>query len=412
MTFWQNQTGASIIQGMLLASVVAAMGYVGTRMVQDQKLAAKSAVVRNNVEQLHDMAYAILQNKDNCTATIIANGLEDDPTWSRPDTETMNAIVTRNASTGTGTNIFEVNQSATYNSSRTYMNNTVTIDSMRLIKPTGLNFANPAMFEIVYRKLDTSSNKRLGQGYGGQTTKKLLPIKIQRNLNTNKFEACYGVQTGDTDQISKDFCEKLGVEDGDPDTGMFLWDADHQQCKLKDLKCPAGEVFAGIDSTGRRRCNKIQDWMNFQDLIDTSSMSSCNPATATDVRFELTADGKVKVVCQSSPTPPTGSCSSSCDCPGMMDVCEGGVCVDRSSGACIDGTLARGDASCQFLCTGGSWSCSAFGSACGGGGTSGGHPPACCPRTGAMTSSCSTECPYDGSPTNLCPPDTMMLTCY
>jgi hypothetical protein len=59
----------------------------------------------------------------------------------------------------------------------------------------------------------------------------------------------------------------------------------------------------------------------------------------------------------------SGTCSTSCDCPKANDVCEGGTCVDRTTG-CIDGTLARGDSSCQWKCINGFWSCPSSSQAC------------------------------------------------
>ncbi len=291
-----NQNGFSIIQGLMIASAVAGMGYVGTRMMQDQKLSQKGVIARNNVEQLHDMVYAILQNKDNCTSTMIAESLHIDSVWTSAANQSMTGVYTRNASLPTApAKVFEINNSATYDGSRTYMSNTVTIDSINLIKPAGLDFSNPANIEILYRKLDSSGSKRLGEGYGGETLKKVIPVKIQRNA-AGTFLSCYAVSNGDNEDLIKDFCQQLGQNDGTSNPSMFVWSPALQQCVLKDLKCPSGEVFAGIDTNGTRRCARIQDWMNFNDLIDNTS-TGCNPATATAVRFVDNGAGKVRILC-------------------------------------------------------------------------------------------------------------------
>lgn len=71
-------------------------------------------------------------------------------------------------------------------------------------------------------------------------------------------------------------------------------------------------------------------------------------------------------------TPPK-ACSSSCDCDHPEDVCESGYCINRSEpGTCIDGTHAKGDMFCRYLCIGGYWSCPLDG------------PPVC----GAVTGAC------------------------
>jgi hypothetical protein len=112
----------------------------------------------------------------------------------------------------------------------------------------------------------------------------------------------------------------------------------------------------------------------------TQTSTSCSPGVYvkgdSSCQWRCNASGTAftcpvgATACGSSPTP----CSSACDCPGSYDVCDRGTCVSRPTG-CIDGEVAKGDASCKWTCNGGSWSCPVGGTACGAtttGGTSGG----------------------------------------
>jgi hypothetical protein len=64
-----------------------------------------------------------------------------------------------------------------------------------------------------------------------------------------------------------------------------------------------------------------------------------------------------------------GGCSTSCDCSGTFEVCNGGTCVDISTGLwqcdpAYHGQNVRGDASCQYRCQAGNFVCPAGGEAC------------------------------------------------
>jgi hypothetical protein len=83
--------------------------------------------------------------------------------------------------------------------------------------------------------------------------------------------------------------------------------------------------------------------------------------------------GQFNNVTYNAASAPTGGCSVTCDCPGTYDVCQGGTCVNISTGGggcnpSFSGQLVRGDSSCQYLCNGSMFVCPASGASCGGGG--------------------------------------------
>src|SRR5665648_863260 len=73
---FSNSNGFSLIQGMIIAAVVAGSALVATRLLGDQKLAQKGAETRDLVEELHNTLFTVLQGRENCRSTMVANGLQ------------------------------------------------------------------------------------------------------------------------------------------------------------------------------------------------------------------------------------------------------------------------------------------------------------------------------------------------
>jgi hypothetical protein len=321
------------------------MALVGTKIISNQKMAQKSAEAKDNVEQLHSMIYGILQNKDHCTATLLN---------VNPNPGTTSAVNSINTMGGSSSGVFRVNTNdgtVNYDSSLIYMNNSVTINNMSVTVPSSMN--QLGVFDITYGKLDQGeASSRTGVGFGGREVKKSITLKIQRDKNNN-YESCYATLEGENDTAVKNFCEKLA-----PD--LLRWDENLQKCVIRDnLTCDPGFVFIGIDQYGFKICKNIQEYnSDLSIFFDQTSFNACDPKTSSNVGFVVVGD-KVQVQCT------TGPCSTSCDCPNSFDVCEKGSCIDRSKfGSCIDGTLARGDKICQWICQGGMWGCSVEAQAC------------------------------------------------
>jgi hypothetical protein len=281
-----SQSGFSIIQGMVLAGIVAGMAYMGTKLTTDQKMAQKGVESKSRVEQLHSMIYSIMQNKNHCTETFLDNAVVPAPNTSAA----LPKILTK----GAPQPVF-VNRSW-YHATRDtlYMNNSVAINSMSVDFKS--DFTQHADLRIEYGKLeDTNTRARSGKGFGGKQIAKVIKLKIQTNPADGTFESCYAVDEGITgnQNMVKEFCEGLGTTNT---VNLFEWSDTYQKCILKDLQCPTGKVFAGYDSNGLRRCFLIKDWMNVGSLIDTSSVSACNAAASSAVSFVIVG-GKVKVQC-------------------------------------------------------------------------------------------------------------------
>jgi hypothetical protein len=352
-----SQTGFSIIQGMMLAAAVAGMAYVGTKLTTDQKLAQKGSESKSRVEQLHAMIYSVMQNKDHCTRTFGLAGIvpaasscfKAPPATVTSCTDMVNSPGVLWTKDSTAANpVFKVKAlSGAYDSTRVYMNNTVTINEVQINFPS--NLSNHADMRILYGKLDsTDVTARTGKGFGSKTVAKTIKLKIQRNTTTNAFESCYAVDESENQDMVKDFCEGLGADNNPATPNLFQWDAIHQKCVLTDSECPSGQIFTGFDSNGQRLCYAIQDWMDFSELIDSSD-STCNAATSTDVRFVVTGS-KVKIQCAAPPCTPTcPSAPASAICTGY----NGGGGNDGCGDLCpiVSGTNPNTCASGLCLCT-------------------------------------------------------------
>lgn len=340
--FVKSQSGFSIIQGLILAAAVAGMAYVGTLLMNEQKLAQRGVQAKSNNERLHDMIYSILQNKDHCTATMVANGFVVNSTAMTLGTSrTLTQIRPMNSASAP----FTVKAGSTYTAAEKYMNGTLGITAMTVAMPT-TTFENQATLTITY--------ERLGQGFAGKTISKGIAIKFQNDA-TNRFQSCYAVEQGTNQDLVKNFCNTLGVSDGVASTvdSIFEWDPATNMCKFKDLRCPIGQIFSGFDSTGVRRCHTIQQWSNISNFLDTADSTTCVPGAAPSVRFVFTAGAKMKIDCG------TTSCTTSCNCPNSNMYCRSGGCTTTQP---VVGNSCSASENCVHVtnnvflaCSGGYW---------------------------------------------------------
>ena len=338
-----TQSGFSLIQGMILASAVAGMAFVGTKLLTDQKLAIKGQESKDKVESLHSMIYSILQNKDHCRKTLISNGSSVLPNFSGGASSAVNGIFTNtNASP-----IFQRNSNAgttSFNPDLVYMNNSVSINNMTITM--GPDIIKSATLDITYGKINsTDLGSRTGKGFGGKEIKKSIKLVIQTDLTTSAFESCYAVENDNEESVS-DFCKSLTIGSGATGNELFFWDDEHQKCVMRNELCPPGKIYYGYDEKGEPLCNSFMSYL--PTVLDTSSLNNCNPSTASSVGFVINGN-QVSVLCGNT-------CSSSCDCPNAYDVCDKGSCVNKLNN-CTNGTYARGDSSCQYYCNGGGWVC-------------------------------------------------------
>lgn len=257
---WLHQSGFSIVQAMIISGVIAGSSLVVTRIMTDQKLSQKSSESRDQVEDLHNLIYTVLQNKAHCTSTMLTNGVTAQ-LGAAGGSPTLNTIVTSSPSR------VVVN---THNNSplNVYMNGNV------IVKEMEMDFSAPntgkARLRVKYERLSSQeSTKRTKSGYGSKEIHKLINLRIQRNPN---FVSCYALTDSMTNSsetgndISKEFCESFEI---------FSWSEELSTCTLSNTQCPAGEIYTGIDSVGEVKCRKLDEWFNFEEVIDPTAPASC-----------------------------------------------------------------------------------------------------------------------------------------
>lgn len=301
---FNNQLGFSLVQGMIIASVVAGSGLVATRLITDQKLAQKGAETRDQIEDLHSIAYSALQNRDNCKATFDGTGTSTAITNATGVTTFDLPEIRTNSGT---TPVLKVHGG---DISNTYLNGNVLVKSMKVTyTPT----TGKADLNIVYERLNSTDNtKRAKSGYGAKEIKKTMGLRIQKNpfaSGTKPFESCYGVTSSKTsdnsleqgNDINKDLCLQMNnnVSSDGSTTGIsvFVWDELTSTC-LPNAKCPDHMVYTGIESTGRVLCKSMADVVDMNSFIaPTPATDTCGPGKR--VYFESSPDGKtVKIRCQ------------------------------------------------------------------------------------------------------------------
>ncbi len=335
-TILSNSKGISIVQGMVLSAVLAGTALVGTKLIQDQKLAQKGAETRDQVEILHERVIATLQDRFNCIETF-------SPYQNNTGNSSVTTIWSRiKGGSGAGKNKefqistsrlieVEATRSQSQRSSQgnnelqsqlvTYMNGNVAIRRMFITNMT----APVAKFTIEYERLNQSATSRTKSGYGAKNILKTIDIVIQKSIaSPHTFEGCYAVNTvgdeptavatpeegiqgvcddlGDngctlftqgTKQFAQKFCEDMQSD------GLMRWEANLNRCVF-NLACGEGRVFAGIDAQGKKICRNVFTQMNMNQFLDAPT--PCNLATHPRVRLALN-NGKVRVECMAACTP-------------------------------------------------------------------------------------------------------------
>jgi hypothetical protein len=303
-----GQSGLSMLQGLIVGSVLSGTALIATKLIQDQKKLAKGVESRDQIEQLHRMIYGILQNRQHCLATLASQSPPITIANLNDADRTVSKIVTI-ATSGASQDAFLVNTGTTWNPSSIYMNGNVTIESMtfsvpKSTDPTGQNVITyPSRLRIQYARLEGSKNsgnmnKRTKDGYGAKRVNKDIQITLQRNTITGAIDGCYAVQLGTStnsmiadgnNNLNQEFCSNLGNG-----SSLYVWDSLANKCVLKNNICPDKFVFAGISSTGDAVCYPLNNYLG--NLIDTS-VSGCNTAAGATVSLTTDASGKVKIVC-------------------------------------------------------------------------------------------------------------------
>jgi hypothetical protein len=344
MKWFKKESGFSLVQGLVIAAIVAGSSLVATRLLTDQKLAQKGAETRDQVEELHNLIYSVLQNRLNCKETMVGNTLQ--VALSASGTATATHALTR----------IRTKDADVVITGQRYMNENVELKSMTLLGQTG----GQRNLQIVYERLRGAEGERTKSGYGAKEIRKTITLRIQRETTgtVGAFSSCYALSGGKSSQnatnstetgndITKQMCEEMNPTTG---TKAFVWDEANSICR-PNAQCPGNQIYTGIDSLGTVKCRNIEDWMDFNQVLDPTAPASC--PNGAQVRFEIdNVSSKVRIVCSGG--------SAGCTAGTLSWTQSGNTCNASVGAGSVGGSVALSDST---LPTSGSGtaSCSASG---------------------------------------------------
>lgn len=297
-----QETGFSLVQGMILAAALAGSALVATRLLSDQKLSLKSMETRDQIEDLHNIIYSTLQNRENCEATFVQNFSPN----------IMNALTTATSTTPlvlpdvrariddvTSTVVarrFIAPVNTTEAGRNTYMNGNVLINNMTM---TYAAANSTATLSIIYERLNNDATKRTKQGYGAKTIRKEITLRVQRNpFDVLKpFVSCYAEAPGNN--INEQFCNEMR-DTTTPGRDLFVWDPTTNTC-YPDARCEDHEIYRGFRANGDVVCTPLSQVINWN-TVYTGTNGTCGPGKY--VWIQPNADRtKISIQCSSSPPP-------------------------------------------------------------------------------------------------------------
>ena len=284
-----SQRGSALTNALIAILVLSVSMVAIQRTLTDSKKSLDSSRSRDAVETLHDLLSGLMQNQENCKATLQAL------TASPPSNGSTLAV--EHIKDPSNNNVLSRHTGA-YDLSRVYINNSVTIKSMNFIMPSAVG-AN-ATFEVTYERFNPTPNVRTKVGYGAKDIKKSFPVVFQRD-SSNNYLTCYAVETGITDTNLATYCEQFGE--------LFYWDNVKKACLLNDNRCN-DQIFVGINADGTADCRDLEDWADLSPLFDTTTTHPCDPANASQVRFVYSVPDKVSLKCE-----PDVACTPPPACP-------------------------------------------------------------------------------------------------
>lgn len=301
-----------MVQGMILASVLAGSGLVATKMLNEQKMVQKGMETRDQIEELHSMVYSALQDNETCKRTISDHSLQGQFDVGT-GVKTLPLTYVRSPS---GENIIQTfDPSGTPAAiqdninNRTYMAGNVQVKSMTLTYDTSTTNGLGSL-EINYERLTQGAGKNLKSGYGAKSIKKVMGIRVQRNpvLANKPFTSCYGVtlskgsdslsgsaETGN-DDIAREVCQNMIASVPGGARPAFIWDASTSSC-LPNSQCPDHQIYTGVTTNGEVKCRNLNEWVNFNDNMIKPTSGTCTPPAQARLQVISTNPVQVRIQC-------------------------------------------------------------------------------------------------------------------
>ncbi len=309
-----------MLMGLFLSGLLATSALMISRLLIDQKKGMKVAQSNDESEELHQIIYTLLVNSDSCKTTldygVIANNI---------DQQSGSTFINLFKDNLTNINIYEIHRKPEPNpldDSKVialgasnaparigFGTNSASFVESKLIKSiilSPMKNTDPGIrnLEINYSKHNSDSSQ---SGLGMSLVKKVIPLRVKMKPD-GRFDSCYAIASNDwsgtnsRNDLPKKMCEELS---------FFLWDDLSSTCKL-NLKCPDGEIYSGIKPDGSVECRKLQDLVDYNQVLDNSS-TTCPIGHLVSFKID-TPTNKVSISCVPPPPP--------VNCDGQWGPCE------------------------------------------------------------------------------------------
>ena len=312
-----GQSGFSLVQGMILSAVLAGSGLVATKMLNEQKMLQKGIETKDQIEELHNVVYSALQNNGNCARTLIDSGVTAAMTSGPAGVKTLPL---QNIKTEAGDVIiqkYDNTQNANENLvNRTYMSGNVQVKDIN-VRYDNASTDGMGEIEIIYERLQSGKNtaaaddgkRKMKEGFGGKSIRKTIGLRVQRNpvLAAKPFTSCYGVtaskatdglagsaETGNRD-VAKDLCMEMIAGVGAGETPAFRWDDATSSC-LPNSACQDHQIYTGITTTGAVKCRNLNEWVDFNTMIQPTS-GACTAGQTAQIQITSTNPVRVRILC-------------------------------------------------------------------------------------------------------------------
>jgi hypothetical protein len=266
-----NQAGVSLPEILVGAGILAGVSLAGSKLMQDQKVAQKRVEHDQKLADYHQALVRTLSSAGNCNATLRnfynLNIISGSVPVLRRCTSGCNEVRNRNTS---------------------YDASSVT-GSVAIITPGASSFTddtqNWAMTQVVVDS--TSSVTRSGRlvlkaTYRHKISNKSIIKDIPLNVRFDGglFKECLNAEENSVVNLQNDLCKTMNLvnSSGTIETTAGLWNESTQNCQVQITKtCGVGMQYAGVDSTGRLRCQPVVKDNDVNALQNNNAMSCPAP---------------------------------------------------------------------------------------------------------------------------------------
>ncbi len=287
-----HHSGFSMTEIMVAMGLLGGVSLVGMKLAQESTSNESYLRFKSEVAKASAIVQTYLSDPNTCRTLLVGEARLDNPT-----------IPTATGYLNGDGRIVIMNKAGTANI--VLLEDDTVYDGFRI--PQGGILLAKSKFEtttttkvtdlvIVFEVKSRNIAMRGGANAYPERIIKRIPIRTEHNTD-GTIKACGNVIDVDSNlEAKKSLCDNLGA-------AAATWDG--TECRIKEAKCPLGEVPREMTSLGHFNCVPVEDKIDPSIIFDTA------PATCTgskDIQLVTGADGKIKITCGSGTvlTPPSG----------------------------------------------------------------------------------------------------------